>query len=437
MLVPFRIYFTALLTSALLPHAQSQTEQREFILQWSPQIVAAIQSSTASPCLASRNLAIIHIAAFDAVNAIHPEYESFAFKGRPVSDINPTIAAIAAIAFGAERLFPTHRASFNSLRNQQFSALEKTTNKDTWSRSKRFGESVAKLIIDQRGDDGSTSNLTYIPKDAIGKWKRTPPRFRPPELSYWANTRPFAIESASQFRVPPPPNLETQEYAKALQEVQEIGAADSTTRTPEQTEIAQFWSCFSYTSTPAGHWYEIATSTARDKELSLIETARLLALANIAMADAGIACWDTKYYYESWRPIQAIQGADKDGNPSTELDTRWDSLLEAPPHPEYVSGHGAFSGAGGKIVELFFDAASGYSFSTTSSALPGVVRKFDSFADCVEEICDSRLYGGIHFRYSNDLGRKLGEQVAAFVFATQLQPLNSKNRQASSTPSRE
>jgi hypothetical protein len=217
----------------------------------------------------------------------------------------------------------------------------------------------------------------------------------------------------------------------------EIGAVDSQTRTPEQTQIAQFWSCFSYTSTPAGHWYEIATKTAREKGLSLIETARLLALANIAMADAGIACWDTKYYYESWRPIQAIQGADKDGNPSTEHDTKWDSLLEAPPHPEYVSGHGAFSGAGGKVVELFFDAASGYSFSTTSSALPGVVRKFDSFAACVAEICDSRLYGGIHFRYSNDLGRELGEQVAAFVFASQLQPLNSKNHQAPSTPSTE
>ena len=410
---------------------------RELLLEWSHPIVTAIQSSTASPCLASRNLAILHIAAFNAVNATDPTYEFYAFYETPVGEIDPVSAAINAMAYGANILFPSHRALFRSLLNKQYAKLRETIPSETWIQSKEFGESVAKKLIDLRSDDGSTSSITYIPKDEIGKWKRTPPLFRPPELSHWSNTRPFAIESASQFRLPPPPCLESHEYTQALKEVREIGAADSQTRTPEQTQIAQFWSCFSYTSTPAGHWYEIATKTAREKGLSLIETARLLALANIAMADAGIACWDTKYYYESWRPIQAIQGADKDGNPSTEHDTKWDSLLEAPPHPEYVSGHGAFSGAGGKVVELFFDAASAYSFSTTSSALPGVVRKFDSFAACVAEICDSRLYGGIHFRYSNDLGRELGEQVAAFVFASQLQPLNSKNHQAPSTPSTE
>lgn len=410
---------------------------RELLLEWSTPIVNAIQSSTASPCLASRNLAILHIAAFNAVNATDPTYEFYAFEETPGGEIDAVCAAISAIAYASNILFPSHQASFRSLLNKQYAKLREMVPLETWIQSREFGESVAKKLIDLRSDDGSTSSITYIPKDEIGKWKRTPLHFRPPELSHWPNTRPFAIESASQFRLPPPPGLESPEYTQALEEVREIGAADSRTRTPEQTEIAQFWSCFSYTSTPAGHWYEIATSTARNKKLSLIETARLLALANIAMADAGIACWDTKYFYESWRPIQAIQGADKDGNPSTERDTRWDSLLEAPPHPEYVSGHGAFSGAGGKIVELFFDAASGYSFSTTSSALPGVERRFASFAACVAEICDSRLYGGIHFRYSNDLGRELGEQVAAFVFASQLQPLNSKNHQAPSTPSKE
>ena len=149
-----------------------------------------------------------------------------------------------------------------------------------------------------------------------------------------------------------------------------------------------------------------------------------MALACIAMADAGIACWDTKYHYESWRPIQAIRGADLDGNPETESDQNWNSLLEAPPHPEYVSGHGAFSGAGAKIMELFFDASEGYAFSVTSSSLPSVTRYFESFDECAEEICRSRLYGGIHFRYSNDRGRQLGEQVAEFIFDSQLRPLN-------------
>jgi len=419
----FQLYLGILLLFASIPFARSGPEQSEFVLQWSPRIVAAIQSSTASPCLASRNLAVIHIAAFDAVNALNPKYEPFAFRDAPSGKIDPTLAAISAIAYGAETLFPTHRGSFRALRNQQYTYLGNFVDNDVQTRSKKFGEQVAQLIIDQRSDDGSTSNLTYIPKDEIGKWKRTPPRYRPPELSYWSNTRPFAIETASKFRLPAPPSLDSESYSFALDEVRKIGAIDSKSRTADQTEIAEFWSCFSYSSTPAGHWYEIATNLSRENDLHLIDTTRLLALASIAMADAGIACWDTKYTYESWRPIQAIHAADKDGNPNTQPDPTWDSLLEAPPHPEYVSGHGAFSGAGGKILELYFDEQEGYSFSTTSSALPGVIREFNSFAECVEEICDSRLYGGIHFRYSNDLGRDLGEQIAEYVFETKLRPL--------------
>jgi hypothetical protein len=337
----FQLYLGILSLFTLIPIARSGPEQSEFILQWSPRIVAAIQSSTASLCLASRNLAIIDIAAFDAVNALNPKYESFALKDAPSGRIDPTLAAISAIAYGAEKLFPTHRGSFRALRKQQYSYPGSSIEEDVAKRSKEFGEQVAQLIIDQRSDDGSTSNLTYIPKDEIGKWKRTPP-----------------------------PSLDSKPYTIALDEVREIGSIDSTSRTADQTEIAEFWSCFSYTSTPAGHWYEIATNLSRENDLHLIETTRLLALASIAMADAGIACWDTKYTYESWRPIQAIHAADKDGNPGTEPDPTWDSLLEAPPHPEYVSGHGAFSGAGSMMLELYFDAKEGYSFQRQAVHCP-------------------------------------------------------------------
>lgn len=412
------------LTSLACGKAAAIPEQSDFILQWSPRIVDAIQNSSIPPCLASRNLAIIHVAGFDAANAIDPKYVSYTGIETPDKSLDPAIASISAIAFSAETLFPNHRAVFRSLREEQYRQLENDIATTIRIQSAHFGESVAKRMIEMRANDGSTSALTYVPKNEVGKWKRTPPKYRPPELSYWSNTRPFAIEHPSQFRIQPPPGLNTLEYARALEEVRTIGSANSKTRTKEQTEIAEFWSCFSYTSTPAGHWYEIATRTARKEALPLIESARLLALISIAMADAGIACWDTKYFYESWRPIQAIHAADQDGNPDTKSDSSWDSLLESPPHPEYVSGHGSFSGAGGKIMEFYFNAENGYSFYATSTSLPGVVRRFSSFSECVEEICLSRLYGGIHFRYSNDRGRQLGEQVAEFILDTQLRPLN-------------
>ena len=414
-----------LVAATLAPRlaANTPTADTELLLQWTPAIAEAIQTSTASPCLASRNLAIIYTAGFDAINAVDPAYEDYLDNVAAPEGIDATAAGVAAIAYSAEVFFPSQRAAFARLRTQQFDQLRVTRSEARLSASIDFGQEVARRLITERADDGSTSGQTYYPKEEIGKWKRTPPRHRPPELSYWANTRPFVLESASQFRLPPPPALDSPAYAQALEEVRSLGAKESANRTADQTEIAQFWSCFSYTSTPAGHWYEIATKLAREERLSLLESARLLALINLAMADAGIACWDTKYHYEFWRPVHAVRAASNDGNPATIPDENWISLLEAPPHPEYASGHGAFSGAGAKVMELFFDAEDGYPFTTTSSALPGVVRRYASFAECADEICLSRVYGGIHFRFSNDLGRQLGEQIAEHVFANALRPL--------------
>lgn len=409
----------------LLPKVLWSKHEAEPVLAWTPSLCEAIQTSTAAPCLASRNLAIIYTAAFEAANATDPKYTSY-FEAAPLveGNIDPIIASISALNLAAKSLFPSQKGNFSQLYQSQMAELNKQTAKADWSSSVQFGEAIAKRMLAERSGDGSTSGQTYYPKDEIGKWKRTPPSYRPPELSYWSRTRPFALESSDQFRLPPPYPLDSPEYANELAMVQELGAKNSSTRTEDQTEIARFWSCFSYTSTPAGHWFEIATRTARDEKYDLIDSLRLLALINLSMADAGIACWDTKYFYESWRPIQAIHQADQDGNPRTTADPTWTSLLEAPPHPEYTSGHGAFSGAGGRIMETFFEKSGPYSFSTTSSSLPGVKRSYSSISECTEEICYSRLYGGIHFQYSNLRGRDLGEQVADYVFSHFLKPIN-------------
>ncbi len=407
------------------PNALWSEAKTEMLFEWTPALSNAIQTSTAAPCLASRNLAIIYTAAFEAANAPELKYSSY-FQQAPTCDAktDPAIASIAALNLAAKTLFPSQKGIFSQLYQKQMEELKKQTAKAAWTPSIRFGESMAKKMLAERSGDGSTSGQTYFPKDEIGKWKRTPPSYRPPELSYWSRTRPFGLLKVDQFRQPPPYPLNSPEYAKEFAKVRELGAKNSTTRTEDQTEIAYFWSCFSYTSTPAGHWFEIATRAARDESLDLLDSLRLLAILNLSMADAGIACWDTKYFYESWRPIQAIHLADQDGNPETIGDPGWDSLLEAPPHPEYTSGHGAFSGAGGRIMEIFFEKNGPYSFTTTSSSLPGVKRSYSSISQCTEEICYSRLYGGIHFQYSNLRGRDLGEQVADYLFSKLLKPLH-------------
>lgn len=421
------LYFRALAsitTLWLLSNTLRAKPTTELVFEWTPALCEAIQTSSAAPCLASRNLAIIYISAFEAANAPSPKYQSYLGRlPEMAGEINPGLASVAALSFSSVALFPSQKGSFIQLYREQLDELRKRVDPDVWTRSVRFGEAIAKQALASRAADGSTSSQTYYPKDQIGKWKRTWPSFRPPELTSWSQTAPFGLKSSDQFRLAPPHPLDSAEYAAAFEEVRELGAKNSKTRTADQTEIAHFWSCFSYTSTPAGHWFEIATRAARDESIDLLDSLRLLALLNLSMADAGIACWDTKYFYESWRPIQAIHQADQDGNPSTEVDPNWDSLLEAPPHPEYTSGHGAFSGAGGRIMEIFFEQEKPFTFSTSSSSLPGVARKYKSIAECTDEICDSRLYGGIHFQYSNLRGRDLGEQVANYINERLLLPL--------------
>ena len=195
-----------------------------------------------------------------------------------------------------------------------------------------------------------------------------------------------------------------------------LGGAESESRTVEQTLIARFWSDFSYTCTPPGHWNGIALDLARQRQLPLAETARLFALLNVAMADAGIAAWDAKYHYNSWRPITAIQRADEDGNPATQPDSQWKSFLPSPPHPEYVSGHAAFSGAAAQILASYL-GGDRVSFTATSDDVIGEVRRFNSLRACAEEIAQSRVYGGIHFSFSGKDGLELGRKVAEFAEA--------------------
>ena len=230
--------------------------------------------------------------------------------------------------------------------------------------------------------------------------------------------------AGSQFRPPGPPALNSARYAVDLNQVQQLGATNSTVRTPEQTQIARFWSDFSYTATPPGHWNGIASVIAESRGLSLLETARLFALLNITMADAGILCWDAKYTYDFWRPVTAIRAADTDGNPDTTPDPGWNSLLPAPPFPEYTSGHSTFSKAAAVILARFF-GTDAIAFSISSDALPTVTRSYSSLSAAADECGISRIYGGIHFYFSNRDAKTAGSALAEYVLGNFLLPVSS------------
>lgn len=396
----------------------------DVIADWNVQAIAAIQIESTAPPLAARNLAMLHLAIHDAVNALGGSHHSYVANLKPSGPASTEAAVAGAAHRVLVNLFPSQRAAFDATFESSLGGIADDLLRD---RGVELGYSVADLVLSLRANDGASTTLPYIPSADSGAWRRTPPFFRPPDLPHWGFVKPFALTSGSQFRPPGPPPLNSARYAADLNQVKDLGAATSRTRTAEQTLIALFWADFTYTVTPPGHWNQIARQVAANQGLSLAQTARLFALLNIALADAGIATWDAKYAYNFWRPVTAIPQADLDEHPGTQADPGWTPLLVTPSFPEYVSGHSAFSAAAATVLSLFL-GTDHVSFTAISDSVPGVVRSYTSFQAAADEIGMSRIYGGIHF-LSGDLdGINLGRVIGKYVNDHFLLPVEDQPR---------
>ena len=241
----------------------------------------------------------------------------------------------------------------------------------------------------------------------IGEWVLTAPAFEDPVLPHWALGNPLELYSADQFRPTGPPSLTSKEYSAAFYQVKILGNHSHNLKARQKAEIAQFWSDGHRTATGPGHWNIIARQVSADFMPN--KRLRLLLALNIAMYDAGVAAWDAKYTYNFWRPVTAIQIAEKDGNPRTRQHSNWFSFLKSPYHPEYVSGHSTFSAAAATILEESFGTME---FCAASEGVSQYEKRcFASFTQAAEEAGMSRIYGGIHFSFSNKDGLKLGRDV--------------------------
>jgi membrane-associated phospholipid phosphatase len=258
----------------------------------------------------------------------------------------------------------------------------------------------------------------YVVSPQLGRWQPTPPAFpSAPSFRSFATMTPWALAWPVQFLPAAPPALTSAEYARDFNEVKSLGSAGSTTRTAEQTQTAQFWN----SAAPVVLWDPVADSLITDHHLGLTDAARLLALENMAMADAVIAVWNAKNYYDTWRPITAIEDAALDGNPLTDADPTWQPLITTPTFQEYPSGHAGVSQAAAAILADQFGNAT--PFSVASPGMPGITRTFETFSAGVAQVTDARVFAGIHFRFACDSATAMGRQVAGWVLATQMQPL--------------
>jgi hypothetical protein len=339
------------------------TGNSDVVLDWNATLLNAVYEDKTAPPIASRNMAMVQAAVFDTVNSFNNTYKNYHFVGS--APVNASIEAAAASA--AYRvlvnLYPNQKTFFDDALTTSLAEIPDGTAEDT---GVTFGQTVADDILSLRNNDGSANTVIYTPGINPGEWQPTPPAFDPALLPQWGEVTPFALTSGSQFRSDGPPALDSADYAMDFNQVKDLGSLNSTTRTAEQTEIAKFWADGTGTFTPPGHWNQIAQNVAVQKGNSLLDNARLFALLNISLADAGIAAWDAKYQYDFWRPITAIQKADTDGNANTIADANWQPLLTNPPFPEYVSGHSTFSGAAETILtsllgdNVSFSGSSGF-----------------------------------------------------------------------------
>jgi len=403
--------------------ALSSLAQADMVTDWNSVALNAIKVDNTSPPKASRALAILHVSIYDACNGIGQNYQPYYVRGKPAGVASKEAAIAAAAHKVLVHLYPAQESAFDAAYAGSVAGIAGGPGKSVGI---SWGESVADAIIQLRDNDGSSNVAAYTPGSGPGIWVPTPPALAPALLPNWPSVIPFAMNSGSQFRPPPPPKLDSAQWVSDFNLTKEIGRSDSATRTAEQTAIARFWADGGGTVTPPGHWNVIARDVANQHGNTLEQNARLFALLNIAEADACIIAWDCKFTFNFWRPITAIRNADTDGNPDTASDSTWTPLLVTPNFPEYISGHSTFSGAAAAVLAVFF-GSDRIPFSTTSEDLPGVSRSYNSFSEAAEEAGISRIYGGIHFLSANLSGLSSGAELGGYVSENFLRPKPGKS----------
>jgi hypothetical protein len=371
---------------------------------------------------------MMHAAVYDAVNAIYRTHAVYKVAATPADGTCPEAAAAVAAHRVMVALYPRQICCFDAALD---ACLESVPDGPGKTAGVRLGQGVAERILAWRATDGSDRRSDYVPGTGVGWWQPTPPDCQPALLPQWRFVTPFAMQATSQFPAQDPPALNTPQYTAAVQQVRALGACNSTVRTPDQTEIAHFWEDGEGTVSPPGHWNRIAQTVARARGLCLADNARLFALLNISLADAGILCWECKYRYSYWRPIQAIRCADRAGTPGV-ADPCWTPLLKTPPFPTYSSGHSTFSATAATVLANFFGTDE-VPFASTSEKLPCVRRSFRTFWSAAEEAGWSRVYGGIHYDFDNFEGLRAGRALGDYVSRNFLLPAQLPAREDATT----
>jgi hypothetical protein len=377
------------------------------VLEWNS--IMLTTTAGESPVTQARFAAITQLAVFEAVNAIDKEFDPYLGTITAPRTASSEAAAVAAAHAVLKNYFP---GKASTLDGDLAASLARITDGIRKQEGIAVGQAAAAAMIALRTNDGSAPPEFHMPASANpGEWQVTPNC--PPAggvLLHWRNVRPFAIETTDQFRSAPPPALTSKRYARDYKEVQRVGGVGSQYRPQDRADVAQFYAA----TAPVPVWNAAASQVAVAQGRSLSESARALALVNIAISDAQASVFETKYHYNFWRPETAIRAGDSDGNRRTHGQPDFMPFVLTPCFPSYGSGHGSSSAAAREVLERVF--GSRHHFITLQNpAVADVMLQYSTFRQITTDIDDARVFGGIHFRFDQEAGAKLGEQVGAYV----------------------
>jgi hypothetical protein len=394
------------------------------VVQWNRTLLVLVRTPGAQPATVhpTRSFAIMHAAIYDAVNAIDDTHKTYLVGLSGV----PRNASRDAAAAGAAHevllaLYPAFQAALDAILEQSLAQIPDGNDK---LQGVAIGQTVADRILALRSNDGSNAKpIPFVFGNAPGDYQSTPPNFpKQPQFTHWSRVTPFTLERASQFRLGPPPELTSDTYTDAFNEVKSLGIAKSTTASADQALTGRFWN-----GAIQNYWNEIAQTLSVVQNLTTAQNARLFALLNLTLADGVIAFYDSKYTYNFWRPVTAIRAADTDNNPDTPADPNWlPEVGNTTPDPSYPGAHAVISAAAARVLTSFFKRDH-FNFNVTSEVLPGVERSFSRISAAAEEATLSRIFAGVHFRFDLTNGQRLGHEVAEFVVDNFLTPTHEED----------
>jgi hypothetical protein len=384
------------------------------VTDWNATAIDVMKTAQVAGNPWTRSLAMMHVSMSDAINSVQGRYTRYIGSLPAARDASAEAAAAAAARQILIQLYPNQKAMIEDA----YAASLKPIPDDERKRAGiALGEQAAAAVQADRAADGTNVPDDYRPVTAPGVWIPT----APPLFAQYARANPWVLKSADQFRPGPPPALASALYARDYNETRTMGGAKSTARTPEQTAAVRFWTQANLG--PA--WQEAARQLSAAKGLSLAENARLFAILNMGTANTFINDWDAKFTYNFWRPVTAIRNGDLDGNDATERDAGWTSFNATPMHPEYPSQAAIGCGVAVAVLESVFGRNPDVPISASDLVDPKQKRQFRNIGEMAEEHQNVRIWGGIHFRNSLDVGYDMGVKIAAFLIESSIRPVSA------------